>query len=210
MKKILPVLIILALLASCAAPEAPAPVEDAPHEAPVETPVEAPDEPEIPPEPARPEYEPGEIDGDTYVSDYFSLRYTLPEGWEWITDSANANELGANFEMYSSGDEGLQTLSFTVGEGGAAEACATYLADLPVALEESGYTDYGFAETTVTIAGRECPAVSLAGTVEVVEGLSAPVYILAVFVEYEGRYGEFTATSFVTDANAEIIEGVTE
>ena len=210
MKKILPVLMIIARLASCAAPESPVPVEDAPAEAPAETPAEAPEEPEEPPEPPRPEYEPGVIDGDTYISDYFSVRFKLPEGWQWFTDSANENGLSADFEMYAFGDEGLQSMSFTAGEGGAGDACATYLADLPAALEESGYSDYGYAETTVTIAGRECPAVSLAGTVEVVEGVSAPVYILAVFVEHEGRYGEFTATSFVADATGEIFEGVTE
>lgn len=203
MKQIIPMLLSVLLLAGCTAPAEPQPkVPDEP--APVEAPVEAPPE-----EPARIEYEPGIIEGETYINDFFGVRYTLGEGWTWNTDSANENELNVSYEMFAFGDEGLQNLSFTAGEGTSDEAVSDYLADLPAAIEDTGYTDYGYNEVTVTIGGRDCPGVMLSGTLEIVEGVSAPVYILTVFLDREGYYGEFTATSFVKDCTAEIFEGVT-
>ncbi len=217
MKKILAFLLTLSMLfvlCACGAEEQP-PVE--PEQPPVEEPVE----------PVK-EFSPGVVEDGVYRSEFLSMGFTLPEGWEFYTreqimefNNAAYDTAGEEyqeivesadivFDMYASGPAGdsvnvtLEKLDEATLEALDIKENFALLEDtFRTSFENMGLTDITFDIMDISVDGREMPAMLLTGRIDGVE-----MYQLQFNAKYPGYLAAVTAVTLYEDGTQQLLDDV--
>jgi len=226
MKKLLIFLLSLSMLFSLSACGG----EEQPPVAPEQPPVEQPpvqQQEELPEEPVK-EFSLGVVEDGVYHSDFLSMGFALPEGWEFYTreqimefNNAAYDTAGEEyqeivesadvvFDMYASGPAGdsvnvtLEKIDEATLEALDIKENFALLEDtFRTSFENMGLSDIAFDITDISVDGRDLPAMLLTGKIEGVE-----MYQLQFNAKYPGYLAAVTAVTLYEDGTQQLLDGI--